>query len=371
MTFTPPQSPPGWEHTTEDILKLTKEAIEYDRAVQDKVGGLDPKDCTFESVFLTLTDSETRIEAITQPLAFYQNVSPKKELRDASNEAESILRDFDVESSMRLDVFQAKMAAKKNTETSGQWDKLSAEQQRLIEKMILDGTRAGLALPEEKRNELTTLKKELSQVCLEFSKNFNEENGVITFTEDELKGVPKDVVSGYTTRSEDGKVLFDVTYKTPDISPVFKFAENPATRKRAMEGFEARLAINVPLLDKALELRRRIASLLGYKTWADYKTEVKMIKTGKGIEEFIDDLEAKLLPVGIQDREVLLAIKKKEYEEKGLAFDGQFYIWDYRYYDRKYTEESLDLDDSLVKEYFPVSVVVPAILNIYQNLLGV
>ena len=34
-----------------------------------------------------------------------------------------------------------------------------------------------------------------------------------------------------------------------------------------MEGFESRLAINVPLLDKALELRRRIASLLGYKTW--------------------------------------------------------------------------------------------------------
>lgn len=50
MTVTPPQSPPGWEHTAEDILKLTKEAIEHDRAVQDKVGGLDPKDCTFESV---------------------------------------------------------------------------------------------------------------------------------------------------------------------------------------------------------------------------------------------------------------------------------------------------------------------------------
>ena len=34
-----------------------------------------------------------------------------------------------------------------------------------------------------------------------------------------------------------------------------------------MEGFENRLEINVPLLDKALELRRRIASILGYKTW--------------------------------------------------------------------------------------------------------
>lgn len=64
-------------------------------------------------------------------------------------------------------------------------------------------------------------------------------------------------------------------------------------------------------------------------------------------------------------------MKKKEHEAKGLPFDGNFYLWDYRYYDRKFIEETLDLDDSLVKEYFPVSVVVPTILEIYQNLLGV
>ena len=66
-----------------------------------------------------------------------------------------------------------------------------------------------------------------------------------------------------------------------------------------------------------------------------------------------------------------MALKKKEHEELGLPFDGVFYMWDYRYYDRKFIESTLDLDDSLVKEYFPVSVVVPEILNIYQNLLGV
>ena len=75
--------------------------------------------------------------------------------------------------------------------------------------------------------------------------------------------------------------------------------------------------------------------------------------------------------MGLKDREALLALKKKEHEEKGLSFDGEFYIWDYRYYDRKFVETTLDLDDMLVKEYFPVSVVVPAILEIYQNLLGV
>ncbi|PPQ65870.1 hypothetical protein CVT26_000804 [Gymnopilus dilepis] len=371
MAITPPQAAPSWEHTTEDISSLTKQSIEKYRAVMDKVGALDPKDCTFESVFVTLAEADTQFDAITEPLAFYQNVSPSKELRDASNEAESLVRDFGVEASMRLDVFKAKVAAEKNLKDSGKWAQLSPEEQRLVEKMVLDGTRAGLALPAEKREQLTTLKKELSQVCLEFQKNFNEENGVITFTLEELKGVPKDVVSGYTKRTEGDKEVYDVTFKTPDIFPIFKFAENPETRKRAQEGHESRLAVNTPLLDKALELRRKIAALLGYKTWADYITEVKMVKSAKGVEDFLNDLEEKLVPVGIKDRETLLAIKKKEHEAKGLQFDGNFYLWDYRYYDRKYIEEKLDLDDSLIKEYFPVSVVVPAILSIYQNLLGV
>ena len=71
---------------------------------------------------------------------------------------------------MRLDVFQAKQAAQENIRKSGKI--LNAEESRLVEKMILDGTRAGLALPEEKRKELAKLQKEASQVSLEFSVRF-------------------------------------------------------------------------------------------------------------------------------------------------------------------------------------------------------
>jgi metallopeptidase MepB len=104
---------------------------------------------------------------VTDPLAFYQNVSPSKELRDASNGAEQLVLDFGVESSMRIDVYNAKISAQKNIEASGK--KLNSEEQRLVEKMVQDGTRSGLALPEADRERLTVWKKELSQVCLEFS----------------------------------------------------------------------------------------------------------------------------------------------------------------------------------------------------------
>ena len=104
---------------------------------------------------------------IINPLSFYRNVSTSKELRDASNDAEQLIRDYGIESSMRIDVYNAKVAAQKNIEASGK--KLNPEEQRLVEKMVQDGTRAGLGLPEADRERLTTWKKELSQVCLEFS----------------------------------------------------------------------------------------------------------------------------------------------------------------------------------------------------------
>ena len=46
----PPQPPPVWTHTPEDILSLTKEAIERHRKVQDRVAKLPDSECNFNTV---------------------------------------------------------------------------------------------------------------------------------------------------------------------------------------------------------------------------------------------------------------------------------------------------------------------------------
>lgn len=46
--------------------------------------------------------------------------------------------------------------------------------------------------------------------------------------------------------------------------------------------------------------------------------------------QFLDDLEAKLRPIGEKEREILLQLKKGEHAKRSLPFDGEFYIWDYR-----------------------------------------
>jgi hypothetical protein len=48
--LTPPQPPPVWTHTPEDVLNLTKEAIKKDREVQDKVAKLPASECNFDTV---------------------------------------------------------------------------------------------------------------------------------------------------------------------------------------------------------------------------------------------------------------------------------------------------------------------------------
>lgn len=78
-----------------------------------------------------------------------------------------------------------------------------------------------------------------------------------------------------------------------------------------------------------------------------------------------------MLPIGIKDRDDVLAFMKKEHEEQGIPFDGEFTLWQKSYYEGRYKEKLLDLDSTAIKEHFPVSVVVPTILEIYQDLLSV
>ena len=74
----------------------------------------------------------------------------------------------------------------------------------------------------------------------------------------------------------------------------FKFSENPGTGRRAYEGGEERLAIDALPFDKAIDLCRHLAKLLGYPTWADYITEV-MTKTDandRAVRAFLETAHA-------------------------------------------------------------------------------
>lgn len=145
----------------------------------------------------------------------------------------------------------------------------------------------------------------------------------------------------------------------------------PATRKAAVLGYEGKNIVNAPLLAEIVELRQQAAGILGYSTYADYIIEVKMAKTSKTVLDFLDDLQAKLMPIGEMEKLRLLKLKEEECKERGWKYDGELRLWDYRYYDQMYLAKTLSLDEEAIKAYFPVATVVPQILNIYQEMLNV
>ncbi|KAG2119427.1 hypothetical protein DEU56DRAFT_918528 [Suillus clintonianus] len=152
-SFAAPQAPPKWNHTPEEMLSITKRALAQNKAVSDKVAALPEAECNFETVFVSdvAINCHRILRQASDVRSPYHLRAPRilperlhsKELRDALNQAKVLQRKFNVEESMRLDVFKAKAAAEKNLRESGAWEKLSDKWRGLMEKMVLDGKRAG------------------------------------------------------------------------------------------------------------------------------------------------------------------------------------------------------------------------------------
>ena len=80
--------------------------------------------------------------------------------REASVEASKKLREFGVEISMRKDLFDLVAAFSERGGCEG----LTAEQKRFVEREIRNGKRNGLHLDDEKRKEITEIKKKMADL---------------------------------------------------------------------------------------------------------------------------------------------------------------------------------------------------------------
>ncbi|SCV74837.1 BQ2448_7866 [Microbotryum intermedium] len=386
---TPPVSPPQWSvYTPSHITRVLEQQIDKIKTSLDQIGQLPPGDCTFDNTVKRMQFDDGHTSTVLEPALFLQYVAIDKEVRDASVDADkrfqvsacilSFLpiraasrrttdlgrsappqkKDFALEAMTRIDVYQALLHTQANLNKRN--IHLEPEEQRLLDKMILDRKRAGLGLPEDNRTELLKLRQKIMALEVDFQKACNEENGALYFTKEELDGVPEEVINGYPKR-EDGK--YKVTFKTPDIIPVFKYAHSSATRKTATLGYEGKTLSNAPLLVEIVQLRQQAAQLLGYPNHAGYILEEKMAKSPEKVFEFLDDLKKRLMPIAEKEKGRLLELKKEVAEKRGEEYENELYLWDSRYFDRLFVERNLKIDEEKIKEYFPVAKVVPAVLG--------
>lgn len=354
--------------TPKSIIEDTKKMIEKSRSLENSiVAEVKAQDASFKNVMLPMALDENDIGLISHIMGFYQSVSTDQAVRDASTEAEELMDDFSIESSMREDVYKLVDAAVKHNE------KLDAESQRLLEKTHKDYIRHGLGIPAgPKRDRYKEIKKRLSQLCIIFSKNLNEEVGGIWFDPKELDGVPEDAMSLFVKGEGENAGKVKMTFKYPDVFPTLKFAKNPATRKQVYLGNENKLPQNIPIFREVILLRDEAARLLGYPNHASFIIEDKMAKTPKTVDDFLGDLRQRLKKGGESERKALRELKEQDLKSRGMekSIDGRYYIWDNRFYDRLMLEKDYSVDQELLSEWFPLETSIRGMLTIFETLFG-
>ncbi|XP_072261093.1 thimet oligopeptidase isoform X2 [Pyxicephalus adspersus] len=353
-----------WDLTPELIRLKTTELIEKTKCVYDTVGSLDIDCVTYENSLKALADVEVEYAVQRSMLDFLQHVSTDKDVRTASTEADKQLSEFDVEKSMREDVYKRL----ERLQSVLPPDSLKPEAKRLLERLIKLGQRSGLNLSSEFQQKIKDIKKKISTLSIDFSKNLNEDITFLPFTREELGGLPDDFLNSLE-KDEDGKLK--VTLKYPHYFPLMKKCFVPETRRKVDIAFNSRCKEeNNKILIELVKLREEKSSLLGFDTHADFILEMNMAKNSKTVASFLDELSTKLKPLGEKERAVMWELKKKECEKRGLEFDGKINAWDMRYFMNQVEETTYSVDQNLLKEYFPMEVVTSGLLNIYQELLG-
>ncbi|KAI9655465.1 MAG: hypothetical protein M1831_004882 [Alyxoria varia] len=362
----PPQAPPVFTATPQSIIDDTKLLILKSRSIQDAmVKHIKPEDAKFANTMLLMAQDEDEMSLKSHILGFYQATSTNKEVRDASTEAEKLMEDFAIESSMREDVFKLVDTALKRA------DKLDPESQRLLEKDHKEYIKNGLNLTAgPQRDRFKEIKKELSDISINFQKRLNEENGGLWFTTKELEGVPKDVVDSFEKGKGDNEGKVRVTFKYPDYFPCMKYCTNPEVRQKILIENENKCNENAELFRRAVILRDEAARLLGFPNHAAFRIEDKMAKTPKFVDDFLGDLKHRLAPGGKKDLNKLKQLKEEDLKTQGEKFEGHYFLWDHRFYDRLMLEKEYSLDQEKISEYFPLSTTIQGMLRIFEELFG-
>ncbi|KAI7870737.1 hypothetical protein BDF14DRAFT_1768860 [Spinellus fusiger] len=352
--------------TPEQVASIIRDAIEKELAVNDTIAALKPEEQSYETIVRPLAHIENTMSDRILLVNLLSQVSPDAAVREAAVEAERVYEEFSIEQSMRHDLYVSIHDFINKTDLSG----FEHEDARLLKHMERGFRRNGLHLSSEKCDHLKQLRKRLSEVTIEYNKNWSRENSSLLFTKEELTGLDDDFIGGLTTKEMDGVKKYVLTMKYPDYIPLMRLCKNENTRKTHMTAYESRSHENIVLLEEAVKIRRQCAKILGYESHAAFILDVKMAKTVGAVRNFVDDLATRLKDAGIREFNVLKEIKKKEKAENHEEYDGKINAWDTSYYKRILLEKHYSVDQEKIKKYFVLEATIQKMLDIYEKVLG-
>lgn len=359
-----PVPPIIWHLTAEEIQNATEQLVSETKSNLDDIAAIPLNEVTFENTVEPLMlPPNYKTNPQVAAVKFLQHCSTDPIIREAANQAGKKLSKSRVDGRMRKDVYErVKAFSLLNNEH------LTEYQLHFVKAALEDFERAGLALSDDDGHKLKELLEEDATVCAQFGTNLGKDSTKLFFEPNELKGVAEDFIKDRLT--DDGKVA--ITLKYPDIIPIAQTCEVAATRKKVGEAREGPAAYsnNLELVARGIAIRKEVASLLGYQSWAEYICTKRMSGSFQAVDEFLSDLQMKLTEAGKQDYKTLLDLKQTHCQEIGVEFDGVLNSWDTSYYGNKLLKKKYGVDSEAIKEYFPLDHVVETTLQIYEDLLG-
>ena len=236
---------------------------------------------------------------------------------------------------------------------------------RLVADWERDLRRSGHGLPAATRERVRELRDRLAEIEAQWDVNIAEDTAGLAVTRDELDGLPDSFVEGLTPGTVPGTYVVSLDY--PQLHPFLAQARHRDQREALLRRSRNRGAeANRPLTDEGLAVRRELASLLGYETWADYAIEVKMAGTPARAHALLDRLDEALAgPVAAENDELRALLV-----EDGEPADVRLELWDLEYARRIRAERLVGLDPSALAEYFPVPRVLETAFDLLGELLG-
>ena len=340
-----------------DFARVTDEVLKNKKKIYTEVLAIPTGKRTFENTVYALESSGDHLSDVVSRIGLLKNVSTDAKVRTAAGEIlESIQKQLvEIEFDPRMYTALKEYAKKK--------EKLSGSEKLLFEDMMKGYARMGFDLPKIKFAKLKANIKTLGKLSLEFSKNLNEYKDHVVVTEKELDGLPE------TYRANLAKVgkKYKVTMAYPDVGLFLSGAHNENKRRELFEKFVRRGGKrNVAILKKMFRIRAENAHLLGYKTYADYQTELRMAKSAKNVWRLIKDLERRTKKQTMFDLAMLKADKRRRTGDPKAVLEAH----DTSYIFKQIRKEKFNIDSDLIKEYFPFEHVKDATLDIYQKVLG-
>ena len=352
----------------EHYLPAFQAAIAEAKAEIDAIVA-NPDEPTFENTIEAMEYSGGALNKVANIFYNLMEANTNDELQQIAEEISPMMTEFSMYVSLNPVLFERVKAVYEKKDSLG----LDKDQMTLLENSYKGFVRGGANLPEDKKAEYGKLSEELSLATLQFGKNVLAATNAYTMhltDSADLAGLPEFVKTmAAETAKEKGLEGWVFTLQAPSYGPFMQYSKVRNLREDMWKAYNTRAVggenDNTEIVKKIVDLRYRIAAILGYETWADYVLEERMAKSRETVNDFIMQLLEPSIPFAKKDVADVLAYAKKN------GFEGKELMpWDFNFWSERYKEAEYSLNAEELKPYFRLENCIDAVFSLANRLYG-